>query len=1000
MLRVLMYPHLSNFDNEESGIRRVIEAYNRYLPQFGFQIVEADRDDDDAYDIMAVHAGTHTRLNPRKPLVSILHGLYWTADYGAPRWEWETNASVISTIRAADVITVPSEWVAETLRRDIRKNPYVVPHGIEADLWTHNHESQGYVLWNKNRNMDVCNPKAVGILASARQNVHFVTTFPPEDSTMSGNIEVIGVKSHGEMKEIVQKAGVYLSTTKETFGIGVLEAMAAGVPVLGFAHGGNLGLVEHGVNGYLARPDDYSDLLVGLDYCLEHRAVLGTNGKALVKKWTWEKGVAVLADALREAYNLGRRPPAVSVVIPSYNYADKVGRAIESALNQTHPADSIVVVDDGSTDNGATRKVVEEYSAKDKRVVYIYQDNAGVANARNAGIAYSDTKYVCCLDADDAIEPQFLEACVKGLEGDKSLGIAYTGLQFIKPDGATGLSEWPGQYNFDAMLRKQNQVPTCCVFRREMWSRLGGYKQRYAPMGAGSEDAEFWLRAGLYGWKARKVTDAGLFVYSWLSGRVSGNKDYKEVDWTYWHPEVQDRIFKFACVATPENHVSHPVRQYDMPSISVIIPVGEGHEKHDILHRALDSLEGQTLRDWEAIVVFDGQDKDDPVVKSTLTSHPYLRTVFTGKRVGAGAARNRGAEIARARMILFLDADDWMYPSALMEMRSAYESTGEIVYSDYDGKSYISKDQIEQFSNVLLNYNEKTGEAVLKYRSARYDCEEAVAQPNAANPYIWCLVTALTPLAWHREIGGFDEQMESWEDWDYWIRMARAGKCFTRIDHSLIVYRFYTGNRRELGIKDNQKLLKYLVDKYQGERIMPCNCGGGKTVSPSMTLRFSSSAPAMTANQPTDASMVLVRYTSQNRGQHKVTGRSTGISYGYHGGGEVFYVHQTDIALQPFLFEPIGRGPEPIEDALTPEPKLLATQEVVEPEPEKPTAAPPYDMQSIPGVSQPIADQLAERNIFSLEDIVKVGIDGLTELKGVGKTRATAIYNYAKERTK
>ena len=112
-----------------------------------------------------------------------------------------------------------------------------------------------------------------------------------------------------------------------------------------------------------------------------------------------------------------------------------------------------------------------------------------------------------------------------------SLGIAYTGLRWHKPDGSTGISPWPGAFEYDRQLRRQNQVPTCCLFRRVMWERLGGYRQRYAPKGAGAEDAEFWLRAGAAGFGAQKVTDQALFNYSWMSGQVSGDANYQEVDW-------------------------------------------------------------------------------------------------------------------------------------------------------------------------------------------------------------------------------------------------------------------------------------------------------------------------------------------------------------------------------------------------------------------------------------------------------------------------------------
>ena len=439
-MKVLMLPTLKHFRSEESGIKRCVEAWCKYGPQFGIEFVG----EGDQYDLKVSHAGTNTEGLD----CAHLHGLYWSADYAASSWEWKANANVIEAARQAKVITVPSEWVAETIRRDMRRNPVVVGHGIDAADWIHDRPMGGYVLFNKNRKADVCSPEPIGVLAKAFPAQRFVTTFSPTRKWK--NIDEIGVIPHDQMKLLVQGAAVYLSTTKETFGIGTLEAMAAGTPVLGYAHGGNLDLIEHGVNGYLAEPGDEDDLIEGLAYCLKHRSVLGANGQEMVKQYTWEKVMEKLAAVYQEA--LKDEPSTVAIIIPSYDYADQVGRAIQSAVLQTYiEVKDIVVVDDGSTDD--TESVVKEWMEKDARVRYLPQQNQGVAIARNNGIASTDTKYVCCLDADDAIEPGFIERCVRELERDNSLGLVYTKIRHILPDGRTGVSPWPGEWDFDDQLK-------------------------------------------------------------------------------------------------------------------------------------------------------------------------------------------------------------------------------------------------------------------------------------------------------------------------------------------------------------------------------------------------------------------------------------------------------------------------------------------------------------------------------------------------------------------
>ena len=93
----------------------------------------------------------------------------------------------------------------------------------------------------------------------------------------------------------------------------------------------------------------------------------------------------------------------ISVVIPAYNAAGTIGRALDSVIAQTHPAREIIVVDDGSTDR--TAQIVSEYGG---RVEYLYQDNAGPGAARNAGIRAARGEWIAFLDADDEWLPHRL----------------------------------------------------------------------------------------------------------------------------------------------------------------------------------------------------------------------------------------------------------------------------------------------------------------------------------------------------------------------------------------------------------------------------------------------------------------------------------------------------------------------------------------------------------------------------------------------------------------
>ncbi|KKW45586.1 MAG: Glycosyl transferase family 2, partial [Parcubacteria group bacterium GW2011_GWB1_57_6] len=213
-----------------------------------------------------------------------------------------------------------------------------------------------------------------------------------------------------------------------------------------------------------------------------------------------------------------------------------------------------------------------------------------------------------------------------------------------------------------------------------------------------------------------------------------------------------------------------------------------------------------------------------------LPSYPYVRMVKTNGKLGAGAARNLGAKHARAPLLLFLDADDNLLSNdALRRMVDVWNTEGAIVYSDYVHKAYINPDEAVQLNKAgrLIYRDEKSNLCMVKAHAEDYDCSRAVKQPEPPF-YIWNLITSLVPKVWHDEIGGFDETMPSWEDWVYWLCMARAGKCFVRIAEPLVAYRFYTGGRRDAGIQMHKDLIQYIISKLKDVPSMGCKCGGKK----------------------------------------------------------------------------------------------------------------------------------------------------------------------------
>jgi glycosyltransferase involved in cell wall biosynthesis len=134
-----------------------------------------------------------------------------------------------------------------------------------------------------------------------------------------------------------------------------------------------------------------------------------------------------------ETASTKRQGPLVSVVIPTYNRASLVTKAVSSALAQTYPSVEVVVVDDGSTDD--TRDRLGREFGDDARVRTLHQRNGGPARARNAGFAEARGAYVALLDSDDRWHPWKLAAQVACMERHPELGMTWTDMEMIDPQG-------------------------------------------------------------------------------------------------------------------------------------------------------------------------------------------------------------------------------------------------------------------------------------------------------------------------------------------------------------------------------------------------------------------------------------------------------------------------------------------------------------------------------------------------------------------------------------
>ena len=182
-----------------------------------------------------------------------------------------------------------------------------------------------------------------------------------------------------------------------------------------------------------------------------------------------------------------KQEPIISVIVPFFNSKNYIEQTIISILNQTFPFYEILIIDDGSKDEGALEKL-EEIKKLDDRIKIFHKENEGLAATRDFGASKSSNscKYLMFIDDDDLIEPTFLECAYWTLETNKDAAWAYAdsvgfgGQQYL----------WNKYFNSDK-LKKVNELISQALIRKSDFELVNGYELREKAI---NEDWNFWLK--------------------------------------------------------------------------------------------------------------------------------------------------------------------------------------------------------------------------------------------------------------------------------------------------------------------------------------------------------------------------------------------------------------------------------------------------------------------------------------------------------------------------
>lgn len=380
--------------------------------------------------------------------------------------------------------------------------------------------------------------------------------------------------------------------------------------------------------------------------------------------------------------------PKVSIIIPVYNGGNYLREAILSALSQTYSNIEIIVVNDGSNDNGETRNIA--LSFKDT-IHYIEKENGGVSTALNEGIAKMTGEYFSWLSHDDRYKPDKIKSQIELLSQleDKTT-IIYSGYELIDETGRMFGEVSQGK----RWSKEQLDTPLFPVFKgllngctllihRSHFERVGNFD----PLLVASQDIDLWYRMLRSGGKIcyQYAHDVQTRIHQKQDTKKTSNTEEVNKGWIKRMHEVTEEemirtmgspllFYKGIAETLKPNKPYEPVyeeavrmmqlyeeKQVKEPLVTVVIPF---YERVFMTKEAAESAINQTYKNLEILLINDGSRGDLTPLIQLEQREPRLKIIYEPHK-GSAAAKNKGIDLAKGEYIAFLDSDDLWLPEKI-----------------------------------------------------------------------------------------------------------------------------------------------------------------------------------------------------------------------------------------------------------------------------------------------------------------------------------------------
>ena len=504
------------------------------------------------------------------------------------------------------------------------------------------------------------------------------------------------------------------------------------------------------------------------------RRCFGKKARYLPTKKVLEAQRAELAGQTADSCGL----PTISILTPLYNTPELYLREfLDSFVDQTAPNGQLCLADASDAEHDAVKRIVEEYQAKNQRIVYKKIENKGIAANTNAAASLATGDYLALADHDDILAPHAMYTMGKAILQLRERG---------EPDGFL--------YSDEALFSKSIQRPIvahfkpdyapdyllCCnyichlaVFQKALWDAVGGER----PECDGSQDHDLFLRLIERVGGAAHVPQV-LYYWRVHAGSTSGGTEAKPYVAAAAKKALADHLARTGRTGTVEDGLfpsTYRVK-WDIegdPKVSILIP---NKDHTDDLEKCLQSIWKKTTWDNYEVIVIENNSTDPATFayyEKAKQRYDGLKVVtYPEKGFNFSGINNFGRKAAAGDYLLLLNNDvevrngDWLTEL----LRQCAHKGGAAVC----GAMLYYPDETLQHAGVITGLGGYAGHSH-KYKQkggSGYLFRIATVQDFSAVTGACLLVKASV----YDEVGGLDEQFAvAFNDVDFCLRVRDAG---------------------------------------------------------------------------------------------------------------------------------------------------------------------------------------------------------------------------------